>query len=82
MAHLLSQNDTDACFDDFTFEHTLVVFVVEHLDISGTAIVQTIFDGDVVDKCFILLGGIAGRHFSAVTDGKRLFQKRLANWKL
>ena len=58
MAHLLSQNDTDACFDDFTFEHTLVVFVVEHLDISGTAIVQTIFDGDVVDKCFILLGGI------------------------
>ena len=68
MTHFLSQNDTDSCFDDFTFEHAFVVFVMEYFDISGAAIVQTIFDGNIINKCFILLGCITGRHFSTDDD--------------
>ena len=71
MTHFLSQNDTDSCFDDFTFEHAFVVFVMEYFDISGAAIVQTIFDGNII-KWIILNGTVAAGSFEGTVTAENI----------
>lgn len=48
--HLFAQDDTGAGFRDFAFQQTLVVLVVEKLDVTGSATVEAVFDRYVVDE--------------------------------
>ena len=63
MAHLLAKHNTHTGLYDLTFQHTLIVLVVEELDIPGTAVVQAVFYGYIINKGFILLYRTSGRHF-------------------
>ena len=65
MTHLLAKHNTHTGLYDLTFQHTLIVLVVEELDIPGTAVVQAVFYGYIINKGFILLYRTSGRHFTA-----------------
>ena len=82
MAHLLAKHNTHTGLYDLTFQHTLIILVVEELDIPGTAVVQAVFYGYIINKGFILLSVLPVDTLPPTTIRKRLFQKRLANWKL
>ena len=79
----LPEHDTGPGLRDLAFQQALVVLVVEELDIPGTAVVQAVFYGYIINKGFILLYRTSGTTlYPPTTIRKRLFQKRLANWKL
>ena len=48
--HLTAKHKADTCLGYLTIEHTFIVFVVEHADIACTAIVQTIFQRNIIDE--------------------------------
>ena len=68
--HLFAQDDTGTGFCDLAFQQTLVVLVVEELDVAGSAAVETVFDRNVVDELLRLSGVdiLSGRNTSAQYD--------------
>ena len=49
--HLFAQDDTGTGFCDLAFQQTLVVLVVEELDVAGSAAVETVFDRTLSMNC-------------------------------
>ena len=82
MGNFLSKHHTDTSFDDFPFEDTLVVRLVEKLHIASSAIIQTIFDGYIIDEGFILLGRVAGRYGATDDDTETIVPETLGKLEI